>query len=230
VKSSNIFLSSDAFQFYAAILIAFFVYLLGLRAYHKQKSHEQLRERYLFSGLDLWAAHCDYALGVFRRNWALTLRIMKEYREFDTNAEIDDFFDKFEELDYERFQISPSARIQSLIDSTVFWNAYQNIFALVTNANNEMKSDFGSGLRRMANEEEHPRKAEFLQEALNMSDELDEKAKINYELVSLVFQLSELLARTNYSINDMGVFSKRQDVIDRVVKMQDRVGNEEDAA
>lgn len=219
--SPNILLSPGAFELYGAILIAFFVYLLGLKAYHKQKSFEQFQARYLSEGLDLWTSQCDYALGVFRRNWALMLRIVKQYREYDTTANADDFFEKFTELDYASFRIGPSSRIQSLIDSKVFWEAYQSIFAFVATSNDAMKADFGAGLKRMMETPNHPNKAGFINEAVKMSDEQNAKAAPLYALVSLMFQLSELLAKSNYSINDMHKFSKREDVIKKVIAMQE---------
>ncbi|GAB5500751.1 MAG: hypothetical protein PsegKO_30620 [Pseudohongiellaceae bacterium] len=92
-----------------------------------------------------------------------------------------------------------------------------------------MKADFGAGLKQMASIENHQNKEAFLEEALRMSDEQDEAAKPFYELVSLMFQLSELLAKSNYSMDDMAEFSKRLDVRNKVRAMQNRLepGDEE---
>ncbi len=229
-KSSNLFFSPDAFELYGAILLAFIVYQLGLHTYHKQKSYEQFKRRYLIDGLDLWTSQCDYALGVFRHNWALMLRALKEYREFDVTANIDDFFEKFVELDYSHFQIGPNSRIQSLIDSKAFWSAYQGIFAFVTTSNDAMKADFGTALKKMVGTANHQNKNGLLDEALRMSDEQDGKSKPFYELVSLMFQLSEFLAKSNYSMNNMADFSKRLDVRNIVRAMQERLENGDDEA
>lgn len=221
----KIFYSPNALEFYGATAIAYLIYRLGLRAYHKQKSHEQFQARYLSEGLDIWTSQCDHTLGVFRHNWALMLRVVKQYRDYDTAANSQDFFDKFIELDYANFRIGPNSRIQSLIDSKVFWMAYQSIFAFVATSNDAMKADFGTGLKAMVATANHPKKAGFVEEAIRMSDEQNLKAKPLYELVSIMFQLSELLAKTNYSMQEIHKFSERQDVIDRVQEMQKIMGS-----
>ncbi|MCG8085693.1 MAG: hypothetical protein JAZ13_08255 [Candidatus Thiodiazotropha taylori] len=223
MSESNIFLSAGAFQSYTAIIIAFFVYRLGLHAYHKQKSYEQVKSRYLKEGLDLWTSQCDYALGVFRRNWSLMLRVTKEYREYDNNANVNDFFEKFTELDYAHYQIGPNSRIRSLINDEVFWNCYQNVFAFVATSNDSMKADYGVALRKMMERQNHPGKSEFIDAAIQMSDDQDEKSKPFYEMVSIMFQLSELFAKSNYSINDMNEFSLRRDVRDKVEEMKNKL-------
>lgn len=223
MSESNIFLSAGAIQSYTAIIIAYLVYRLGLNAYHKQKSYEQVKSRYLTEGLDLWTSQCDYALGVFRRNWALMLRVTKEYREYDNNANINDFFEKFTELDYAHYQIAPNSRIRSLINNEVFWSCYQNVFAFVATSNDSMKADFGVALRKMIEKQNHPGKSDFINAAVQMSDDQDEKSKPFYEILSIMFQLSELLAKSNYSINDMHKFSLRRDVRDKVEEMQNKL-------
>lgn len=224
------FFTSDAFELYGAIILAFIIYQLGLNAYHKQKSHEQFRERYLLEGLDLWTSQCDYALGVYRHNWALMLRVLKEYREFDTDANVDDFFHNFFELDFSQFKIGPNTRVQSLINSKVFWQAYQSVFAFASTSNDSMKADFGAGLKLMASTENHPNKEAFLEEALRMSDEQDEAAKPFYALVSIMFELSELLAKSNHSMDNMAEFSKRLDVRNKVRAMEEQLGAGDDEA
>ncbi|MCU7866031.1 MAG: hypothetical protein KZQ92_18880 [Candidatus Thiodiazotropha sp. (ex Lucinoma borealis)] len=228
MSESNIFLSDGAFQFYAAIIIAYLVYRLGLNAYHKQKSYEQVVSRYLTEGLDIWTSQCDYALSVFRCNWALMLRVIKEYREYDIDVNVNDFFKEFIELDYAHYQIGPNSRIKSLISTNVFWNGYQSVFAFVTTANDAMKADFGVALKKMVETPNHPGKAGFLEVAKKMSDEQDIESKPFYEIVSIMFHVSELFAKSNYSKDDMHKFSLRYDVREKVEEMHQRLTPEDD--
>lgn len=212
---------------YGTIVLAFLAYWLGLLAYHKQKSYEKFTDRYLRDGIDLWAAQGDYALSVFRHNWTLMLRVLKQYREFDTAVDIDDFFDRFLELDHTKFQIGPNARIQSVIQTKTIWSAYQTIFSFVTTSNDAIKADFGMALKVMANIENHENKAVFLTEAMKMSDEQNTKSGPLYEIVSLMFQLSELLAKSKYSMEQVTEFSERLDVRKLVESIDERLVKEE---
>ena len=85
-------LSIEAIRIYGGLLAAYVVYRLGLRAFYQQKSFDNFQKRYLSEGIDLWASQVDYALWIFRNNWSLMLRVLKQYRESEETLNMDDFF------------------------------------------------------------------------------------------------------------------------------------------
>ena len=63
-----------------ALLTIWLGYRLGLLTYFQKKEHEQIIKRYLEQGVDLISSNIDHALGTFNENWALSLRMLKEFR------------------------------------------------------------------------------------------------------------------------------------------------------
>lgn len=216
--------SITTIQIVAGLIGAYFVYRLGLRAYVRQKQYERFQKRYLEQGMDLWSSQLEYALGVYRKNWSLLLRIMKQYRDAEAALTTDDFFKQFRELDQSYFQIGPNAKIQSLLGTQVFWLAYQSVFSFVTNANDSIKADFGFGLNQMLKKSSHPNKVKFLEEAENLANDLNTNSKPLYEIVSKFNNLIELLAKSDYTTATMEDFKNRTEVREIIKDVKNLVG------
>ncbi len=108
----------------------------------------------------------------------------------------------------------------SLLGSRAFWSAYQNVFAFVGTSNDLIKADFGLALSSMVSEAEHPKKAEFLEQAMSTADDLNKQAEQLYEMASVLHQITELLALSEYSVRDMYKVQRRKDVRALVRKME----------
>lgn len=191
-------LSEQAIRIYGALFAAYIVYRLGLRAFYKQKSYDNFQKRYLNEGIDLWSSQIDYALGVFRNNWTLMLRVLKQYRESEETLDMADFFNNFKEIDQSFFQISPNARVQALIGDNTFWLAYQKVFSFVGTTNDLLRADYALAIRDMQKTPNHKNKELFVKKAEEMAEKLSTEAAPCYDIMSSFHDLSELLAQSNY--------------------------------
>ncbi len=111
-------------QIFLGLLGSYGVYQLGLRAYFIKQEYEGVRLRYLDNGLDLYSANLEYVLGIHRHNWLLLLRILKQYRDFESEVKIADFFSEFMEVDQSKFNVVTNRRVSRVLGSKVFWNAF----------------------------------------------------------------------------------------------------------
>jgi hypothetical protein len=195
-----------------ALAGVYLVYLLGLRAYFKQKRAEQTRTRLLDSGIDLIAQQLDYALGIHRNNWALMLRYLKLYRDAPIAINVDDFFTQFRELDQGQFQIAPIHRLHALIDDEIIWNGYQKIFSFVATRNDRMKSDIGVALQQLASHDAHPKKERFVTEALVVAEEMSKDSDALYPFVSELMNLARIVDGSKLTRRQIERFPRREDV------------------
>lgn len=195
-----------------SLITAYFVYRLGLKAFFRQKEYENVRKRYLESGVELVSSQIDYALGVYRHNWMLLLRIMKQYRDIEEQLSVDDFFEQFIELDQSYFQITPMYRVHVLFKSSVVWEAYQKAFSFVGTTNDKIKAEFGSVLKAMLEVQKHPNKDDFLKKAHQLAIDIDQKSQKFSILLAELQGVAELLERENLTRQAISVFASRQEV------------------
>jgi len=97
------------------------VYLLGQKAYFRQKEYENVRARYLDKGVELVCSQVGYVFSVFNSNWTLYLRTLKQYRDIEEFVAVDDFFVQFIELDLGQFQTTPIHKVNVLLNNQVVW-------------------------------------------------------------------------------------------------------------
>jgi hypothetical protein len=131
------------------LLIAYLVYLLGLRAYHLQREYELVRRRYLDEGLDAFAADVEHALAVFRNNWQHCLIILRYFRDMDAAMPQELLSRGYIEIDQSQFRLRPNYRVGELLGDPdqVFWKVQQSLFAQVASATSTFKNDIGSAIR-----------------------------------------------------------------------------------
>jgi hypothetical protein len=221
--------SADILQIVVALLGAYIAYRLALAAYFRQKEFENVRTRYLDQGIELACSQVDYALGVFRHNWMLMLRTLKQYREAEHLVPIDDFDAQLKEVDQSHFQLTPIYKIKALVGSDVFWIAHQKVFSFVGTANEVIKADFALALKRMVRQPQHPRKQEFLDSGYEKAQELNRDAGRYYAVVGELQNLAEMLERENLSREAVKAFRQRKDVqavVARVVALFPEVEND----
>ena len=219
--------TSELVKIGIALAGAVIAYRLGLSAYFRQKEFENVRTRYLDQGLELACSHVDYVLGVFRNNWALMLRSLRQYRDADQLMPFEDFARQLREVDQSYFQLTPVYKIKSLVGSDIFWVAHQKVFSFVGTANETIKADYGLALKEMLEHPHHPAKDEFLKKGLEKALELNQDAQRYYTLVAELQGLAEMLERENLSRDAVQTFRDREDVkkvIERVANLfPDRV-------
>jgi len=210
-------------------LAALLVYWLGLKAYYKQKEYENVRSRYLDNGVEIVISQVDYALGVFRHNWMLMLRTLRQYRELESQVSINDFLAQFREIEQNKFQLAPIYKIKPILNDDVLWIAYQSVFSFVGTTNDKIKADFAGVLREIL---EHPEKADkegFLKEAENFSKDINEEAQKYYVIISVLHEISEILEKGKYSTESIYNLHKTEECKEFVKTLHQHFPAEEDA-
>jgi hypothetical protein len=200
----------------------YIVYRFGLRAYFSQREFENVRLRYLDAGLDLASSQVEYALGIFRFNWALLLRYAKLCRELNAPFDAADFFAQFRELDQAQFQITPAHRIKALLPSEAIWDAYQQVFSFVGTANDKIKADFGPALEMLSRNPSNPDRAGIVLEAENLAHELNDASKKFYVYLSELNNLAQVFEQEQFKRKDLQKFSRRKDVREIVARLEAR--------
>ena len=220
VDTINQLAESGLVTILGALLAAYVVYRLGLRAYFLQKEYEHVRTRYLDNGFDLASSQIEHALGVYRTNWALLLRYTKLCRDMGQSFKVEDFFVQFRELDQSHFQVAPGHRINSLLESKLLWDAYQQVFSFVGTSNDTIKADFGAALPMIAGQSSHPRKAEFVADAERLAIDLNKKSERHYLFLSELQNLAQLFEKEQLSRKSLAEFRSR----DSVKAVMSRIG------
>lgn len=111
----------------------------ALRLFFKQKEHESITSRYLEGGIDKVASGMSENLDDYRNNWARTLHLLKEYREYGDKFDTKEFTKEYAEIHAGNLESIANQRVYYLTGSRVFYNAYQSVLAFCVNSNNEMK-------------------------------------------------------------------------------------------
>jgi len=205
-------LESGLAKFVGGLIAAYVVYRLGLSSYFRQKEYEHVRSRYLDHGFDALTAEVEYALSVYRTNWALVLRYTKLYRDIQQPLDVSDFFHQFREFDQAHFRLVPAHRLKSLLQDDTIWNGYQRVVAFVNATNDTIKADFGVALRILSSQANHPDKASFVQKAESMAAEMNVKSRTHYVFLSELQNLARLFEAEQFSRTSIVDFKSREAV------------------
>lgn len=204
-----------------AVLIAYFVYRLGRKAYFDEKETELGRDRYLEKGIDLVAAQVDYALGVNRHNWMLFLRFLKLYRDSPVAIELDDYFQQFRELDHSHFQVAPAHRLHSLIGDEIIWTVYQRVFAFVGTRNDALKADLGEALKLIAPDVPVHKDLDFIRRAEEAAEKMNRDANRFYVFLSRLMELAAIVERSRLTVSELQKIRHRKDVVEIVAALRE---------
>lgn len=118
----------------------------ALRLFFKQKEHESITSRYLEGGIDKVASGMSENLDAYRNNWARTLHLLKEYREYGDKFDTKEFTKGYAEIHAGNLESIANRRVYYLTGSPVFYNAYQSVLAFCVNSNNEMEKEIAKAI------------------------------------------------------------------------------------
>ena len=165
-------------------------YRFGLLTYFQKKEHDQIIHRYLEQGVDLISSNMDHALTVFRENWSLSLRMLREFRE--TNAanvpmRKESYNKEFTIYDSKTFSVSPYYKIKSLVGDDVFWESAQLLFSFVGNSYSFFENDLKLCIQAYYNPDVETAPFDqiyecYLKQVHNLNEEANKYYKILMEL------------------------------------------------
>ena len=188
-------------------------YRLGLLTYFQKKEHEQIIKRYLEQGVDLISSNIDHALVTFSENWALSLRMLKEFRETNlANVPMreESFNKEFLQYDSKSFSVSPYYKIKSLVGEDVFWESAQSVFSFVGNAYSFFENDLKFTIQAFYNPdvETAPYDKIFDTYSKKVHDLMEESYKF-YKIVMELQNLAVALETKSLSFKDLVAFKDK---------------------
>ena len=208
-------------------------YRLGLLTYFQKREHEQIIQRYLEQGVDLISSNVDHALGIFKENWALSLRMLREFNG-SNSANIpmrkESLAREFIMYDPKSFSISPFYKIKSLVGDDAFWEATQLLFAFVGTTYDFFENDLKYAIQAFYREDVPMASAKKIYEGY-MAEvrSLNEKSEKYYKIIMELQNLAIHLETKPLTFKDIVSFKKkpeakeiikrlRSELIDKVVK------------
>lgn len=111
------------------VLLVFVVYLLGVRAFYREKEYELVRDRYLFKGIDLFAGDIEHALQVNAALLEKALHLLRQYRELAYGLPKALLDEPVPNIEMGRFRAITSSRVHSVSGTNAFWEGIQMLFA-----------------------------------------------------------------------------------------------------
>ena len=184
----------------------------ALRLFFKQKEHESITSRYLEGGIDKLASGMSENLDAHRNNWARTLHLLKEYREYGDNFDKSELKKGYMEIPAGNLESIANQRVYYLADSLVFYNAYQSVLAFCVNSNNKMKEIAKAieiSMSEKSKEIDRSKVIKKLEEALL---KLNEEANLYEPIVAELVHIGGVLEKQKISYKKLENFRKNHQV------------------
>ena len=129
------------------IAAAGFAAWLGLKVFLRQKEFDLVKQRYLEGAVDVIAAHHEEVQGIVCHNWARCLHVLMAFRDERDSFNLEELNRGFLELDSSKFHAIAHHRLQRLVGSQVFWEAYQLALVFAVNANVKVTKEIPKTIR-----------------------------------------------------------------------------------
>jgi hypothetical protein len=120
---------------------------LGVKVFLRQKEYDLVKQRYLDGGIDVVAAHQEEVIGIFEHNWFRCLQLVKMFRDNKESFDLCQLQQGFLHLDHSKFHAISHYRIQTLLQTQVFWEVYQLALAYAANANTKVTTEIPETIR-----------------------------------------------------------------------------------
>lgn len=209
----------------AALAAAVVAPWVGLSIYHRQKEYEIVRKRYLDNGLDIISNSAEYALGVYRHNWARSLTALKHFRDFGCDMPKVLYESGYVELEPTSFNTTHTFILSELVEDSIFSEAQQFLYSFVTNSNALFIYDLCSTVRLSvegSKEIELTAKREtIVEEYFKRLYELNKECAKYYTLLQALYELSATLSRQRLDFKTVERFKEQPMVKGRIKRLKE---------
>ncbi len=215
---------------FSAILAAIIAPLIGLFVYFTQKQYELVRNRYLDGGVDVVSAHIEYALGIFRHNWARSLDVLKHYRDMGPDMPRNLYRSGFLELEPVAYKTAHTFLLREITGNDIFPNVLQLLFSFVHTANALFIYDLCSVVRISLEGGEEMKitgtREEIVDRYMTKLEELNKDCERFYLFQGILHDLSRALAQERFRFKTIERFRKHMVVTNAVESLEKRFGDE----
>lgn len=209
----------------AALAAAVIAPWFGLSIYHRQKEYEIVRKRYLDNGLDIITNNAEFALGVFRHNWARSLNALKHFRDMGADMPKVLYQSGYVDLESTSYNTSHSFILKELVEDSIFHEAQQLLYSFVTNSNALFMYDLCSTIRisvEGAKEVALTAQPEtIVEEYFKKLEDLNKESNKFYSLLQILYELSTLFSRQRLNFKTVERFKEQPVVKERIKQLKD---------
>lgn len=226
-NSNFLFWQTQGMKLVFILLAAWIAYKFGMQKYLHQRGHEQITKRYLEDGVDLVIEGIEHALGVWRENFAHSLRILKNFREkqklgitLNPNEYDGTQFRRYKQ---ELFYFTPFYKLQTIIGDTenIFHSQTCRLFAFVEKVNNFCQYDLCVAIKEFVEGGTYLITAEELckQYKLKIEEYGDEASKY-YTLIGELQNIAWIIETNAMLLEDMEKLKDRRDIKDCMKRLK----------
>ncbi len=201
---------------FSILVVAFFSYIYGLRAYFKKREHEQIMKRYLEEGIDRLSERIYHVKEVFLDNYLKAEDILSQMKTFHR---IDLSF-KFRTIP-KYVETTPMYKLSCLLDDIVFAQSIQELFVHINSTTDSLDVNWRSLASRaieIQQAHQEPTTLEQLTEELieplrrYLKEDYDKFAKFFY-IEDGLQQIAAILEKeTTITWSDLSHFRNRKDI------------------
>lgn len=185
----------------------------ALRLFFKQKEHESITSRYLEGGIDKVASGMSENLDAHRNNWARTLHLLKEYREYGDNFDKSELKKGYVEIHAGNLDSIANRRVYYLAGSLVFYNAYQSVVAFCGNSTNEMEKEIAKAIEiAMSEKGKEIDNSQLIKEIEKVLFKLNEEVNLYEPIVTELVHVGGVLEKQKISYKKLENFRKNHQV------------------
>lgn len=212
------------------ILAAIIAPFVGLLIYFRQKQYELVRNRYLDNGVDVLLAHVEYALGIFRHNWARSLNVLKHFRDMGADMPPDLYKSGFLELEPVAYKTAHTFFLKEITGSDIFPNVLQLLFSFVHNANALFIYDLCSVVRLSVEGAKETKlnapKKDIIEAYFSKLEEVNAECNKFYIFQGILHDISHALSQERFSFKNIEQF-RNNEVVRRSIETLEKEFGEE---
>jgi hypothetical protein len=207
------------------LLAALLVYLLGRRAYFRQKEYELITKRYLDEGLDAISRSVESSLATFRHNWWQSTVVLKHFRDLERDTPKDLYADPYLIPKTAHFEFWRDYRIQDLVGDQVFNRARQYLDAFEKESYAFFKYDLGTAvliaIEGGKSLSVHGSIKDMVDSYIKEVEALDKRSKRFYTLLGCLQKLSAILQTERFSFRALRRLGNRKSVKSIVARLKE---------
>lgn len=198
-----------------------------VRQFFLEREYQLVKERYLEGSIDLLAAQLQEAIQSHKYNWAKSLTVLKQFRDFERNFDFEKLNICFIEVKSANFNIIAQYRLNELTGTDKFWTAYQLALAFVYSSEAFINDDFLALLRLKSGKDftEEERK-EVVALATEKLTEQNREIDKYFVIFKHFHKISKIFEQEKMTFKNIETFKDRPEVIAIVRKIEELFGAE----
>lgn len=217
-------LPSEILKILTSFGAAGLAYLLGSRAYFRQKEFELVRSRYLEEGIDRVAARAEEALSIATHNFQHALKVLRIFRDVGPDRAVQ-MCEGFKGLDASSLELVAVSRLNDLVQDEIIWSVRQLLYSEVQENHTLAADDMCGAIKSIASGAGlKVSKDEFVRTYEQKIIEGYLKSNRFALLVSVLHEIASALQAERLTLASVKNFSRKPVVIKEIDRLKSEFG------